>query len=433
MAEKLIDNVEQIEVPDSGPTSTETKTTEISLQRLIGQNLQQYGIIGALVIIVVFFQIVTGGLLLMPNSFVNLIQQNAYVLLLAMGMVMIIVDTHIDLSVGSQVALIGAIAAVLMEEMRLPWYVAVLVCIGVGLLIGAWHGFWVAYVGIPGFIVTLSGMLLFRGFATVLAGESIPIKSEFYRDIAKNYVPNILGFIPNPFNPKGVFDVFTVVLGLFAIAAVLYLRFKKIRNAKQSGTPMPGSAQAWSLITAAVACALILFATYLLASSGNVSADGVRQGGIPVTLVIVAVPFAFYTFLTTKTVFGRHIYATGGNRKAAILSGINTKMVDFRIYVHMGFLVAIASLYMLSRSASATAVAGQEFELDAIASCFIGGTAVTGGIGTVPGAMIGAFVMGVLNQGLSLMGVSSAWVKAIKGLVLLAAVALDILSKRRSK
>jgi putative multiple sugar transport system permease protein len=432
MAEKQLDNFEVVENVEI-PRETEAGVKELSLKDVITSNLQQYGIIGALIAIVIFFQISTGGLLLLPNSFVALIQQNAYVLLLAMGMVMVIVDTHIDLSVGSQVAFVGAIAAILMEQVRVPWYVAIVACLGVGLVIGAWHGFWVAYVGIPGFITTLAGMLLFRGFATVLAGESIPIKSEVYRSIAKSYVPNFLSFIPNPFIAGGFFDVVSLVVGALGITGVIYATLRKMARAKKVGLPQPATVRIWNLITMVVACLFVGFVTYLIASSGNVNADGIRSGGIPITLVIIAIPFVFYTFLTTKTVFGRHIYATGGNRKAAILSGVNTKMVDFKIYVHMGFLTALASLYMLSRNAAATAMVGQEYELDAIASCFIGGTAVTGGIGTVPGAMIGAFVMGVLNQGLSLMGVSSAWVKAIKGLVLLGAVALDIISKRRSK
>ena len=392
---------------------------ESSFKSLISKNLKQYGMIGALVVLVIFFQISTNGLLLLPNSFVALIQQNAYVLILAMGMVTIIIATHIDLSVGSQVAFIGGILAILMEKMNVNWMLAIVIAIAVGLLIGVWHGFWVAYVGIPGFITTLAGMLLFRGLSTILVGESIPIKSQAFRNIAKGYLPNVLGF-------AGPFDILTLVIGLLIIAFVIYSTLNNIKRSEAAGIKITNNEKLLKYISAGVGMAVVAFVTYLLAQSGN---D--EQGGIPITLVIVGFLFVFYYFITTSTVFGRQVYAVGGNRKAANLSGINTRLVDFKLYLHMGFLVSIASIVMLSHSASATAVAGQEFEMDAIASCFIGGTAVTGGSGTIPGVIIGATVMGVLNQGLSLLGVSSAWVKAIKGLVLLLAVAFDIMSKKK--
>lgn len=395
------------------------KSQESSFKSLISQNLKQYGMIGALLALVIFFQFSTNGLLLLPNSFVALIQQNAYVLILAMGMLLVIIATHIDLSVGSQVAFIGGILAILMEKMNVNWVLAILIAIGVGLLIGVWHGFWVAYVGIPGFITTLAGMLLFRGLSTILVGESVPIKSQAFRNIAKGYLPNILGF-------AGPFDILTLVVGALIIAFIAYTTLHNMKRQEGAGIQLTSNEKTLKYITAGVGAVVVAFVTYLLAQSGN---D--EQGGIPITLVIVGILFVFYYFITTSTVFGRQVYAVGGNRKAANLSGIDTRRVDFKLYLHMGFLVSIASVVMLSRSASATAVAGQEFEMDAIASCFIGGTAVTGGSGTIPGVMIGAAVMGVLNQGLSLLGVSSAWVKAIKGLVLLLAVAFDIMSKKK--
>jgi putative multiple sugar transport system permease protein len=395
------------------------KSQESSFKSLISQNLKQYGMIGALLALVIFFQFSTNGLLLLPNSFVALIQQNAYVLILAMGMLMVIIATHIDLSVGSQVAFIGGVLAILMEKMNVNWMLAILIAIGVGLLIGVWHGFWVAYVGIPGFITTLAGMLLFRGLSTILVGESVPIKSQAFRNIAKGYLPNILGF-------AGPFDILTLVVGGLIIAFIAYTTLHNMKRQASAGIQLTSNEKTLKYITAGVGAVVVAFVTYLLAQSGN---D--EQGGIPITLVIVGILFVFYYFITTSTVFGRQVYAVGGNRKAANLSGIDTRRVDFKLYLHMGFLVSIASVVMLSRSASATAVAGQEFEMDAIASCFIGGTAVTGGSGTIPGVMIGAAVMGVLNQGLSLLGVSSAWVKAIKGLVLLLAVAFDIMSKKK--
>lgn len=383
----------------------------------LANNSKQYGIVGALVVIVLVFEFLTKGVLLKPNSFVSLIQQNAYVIILAIGMVMVIIATHIDLSVGSIVAFVGGVCAILMERQGVNWMLAILISLVVGLIIGCWQGFWVAYVGIPGFITTLAGMLIFRGLATVIIGESVPITSPEFRGIARNYLPQLLGW-------WGPFDGLTIVVGIACIALFAWSQLRRRGKVAKAGlTPEP---MALTVTKIVIATLLIGFVTYLLALSGN--AD---QGGIPIMLVILGVLVFVYNFILTRTVFGRHVYAVGGNRKAAILSGINTKRVDFTLFVHMGFLSAIAAVCVLSRLSSATAQAGMEFEMDAIAACFIGGTAVTGGVGTIPGAVVGALVMGVINQGLSIMGVDTAVVKTIKGLVLLGAVAVDILSKRK--
>lgn len=383
----------------------------------LSNNSKQYGIVGALVVIVLVFEFLTKGVLLKPNSFVSLIQQNAYVIILAIGMVMVIIATHIDLSVGSIVAFVGGVCAILMERQGVNWMLAILISLVVGLIIGCWQGFWVAYVGIPGFITTLAGMLIFRGLATVIVGESVPITSPEFRGIARNYLPQLLGW-------WGPFDGLTIVVGIACIALFAWSQLRRRGKVAKAGlTPEP---MALTVTKIVIATLLIGFVTYLLALSGN--AD---QGGIPIMLVILGVLVFVYNFILTRTVFGRHVYAVGGNRKAAILSGINTKRVDFTLFVHMGFLSAIAAVCVLSRLSSATAQAGMEFEMDAIAACFIGGTAVTGGVGTIPGAVVGALVMGVINQGLSIMGVDTAVVKTIKGLVLLGAVAVDILSKRK--
>lgn len=383
----------------------------------LANNSKQYGIVGALVVIVLVFEFLTKGVLLKPNSFVSLIQQNAYVIILAIGMVMVIIATHIDLSVGSIVAFVGGVCAILMERQGVNWMLAILISLAVGLIIGCWQGFWVAYVGIPGFITTLAGMLIFRGLATVIVGESVPITSPEFRGIARNYLPQLLGW-------WGPFDGLTIVVGIACIALFAWSQLRRRGKVAKAGlTPEP---MALTVTKIVIATLLIGFVTYLLALSGN--AD---QGGIPIMLVILGVLVFVYNFILTRTVFGRHVYAVGGNRKAAILSGINTKRVDFTLFVHMGFLSAIAAVCVLSRLSSATAQAGMEFEMDAIAACFIGGTAVTGGVGTIPGAVVGALVMGVINQGLSIMGVDTAVVKTIKGLVLLGAVAVDILSKRK--
>ncbi|MFT8572851.1 MAG: multiple monosaccharide ABC transporter permease [Bifidobacterium aquikefiri] len=385
----------------------------------ITSNLRQYGMVGALIVIVAVFEVLTGGVLLQPNSFVSLIQQNAYVIILAVGMVMVIIATHIDLSVGSLVGFIGGCAALLMQNANMNWFLAIIVALIIGLAVGVWQGFWVAVVGIPGFITTLAGMLIFRGLATTMINASIPINSVPFDAIAADYLPNILGF-------WGPFDGLSIVVG---IAAIVFYAWSSMRKrAKIVRVGLVPEAISLTYIKIGIAAVVIAFITYLLASSGSSS-----EGGIPIILVIVAALVFIYNFILTRTVFGRHVYAAGGNRRAAILSGINTKRVDFSLFVHMGFLSSVAAIAMLSRLSSASASTGTSFEMDAIAACFVGGTAVTGGIGTIPGVVIGAVVMGVINQGLSIMGVDSAIVQTIKGLVLLLAVAVDIMSKRNRK
>ena len=382
----------------------------------LANNSKQYGIVGALVVIVLVFEFLTKGVLLKPNSFVSLIQQNAYVIILAIGMVMVIIATHIDLSVGSIVAFVGGVCAILMERQGVNWMLAILISLVVGLIIGCWQGFWVAYVGIPGFITTLAGMLIFRGLATVIVGESVPITSPEFRGIARNYLPQLLGW-------WGPFDGLTIVVGIACIALFAWSQLRRRGKVAKAGlTPEP---MALTVTKIVIATLLIGFVTYLLALSGN--AD---QGGIPIMLVILGVLVFVYNFILTRTVFGRHVYAVGGNRKAAILSGINTKRVDFTLFVHMGFLSAIAAVCVLSRLSSATAQAGMEFEMDAIAACFIGGTAVTGGVGTIPGAVVGALVMGVINQGMSIMGINANYQSVVKGVVLLVAIIFDVMSKK---
>ncbi|WP_315306506.1 multiple monosaccharide ABC transporter permease [Enterococcus devriesei] len=393
------------------------KENKGSLLSSLTENTRQYGIVGALIVIIIVFQILTGGLLLQPNTVVQLVQQNAYVVILAIGMVMVIVATHIDLSVGSLVGFIGGIVALLMQDMHFNWFLSILIGLLIGIIIGIWQGIWVAFVGIPGFITTLAGMLIFRGLATTMINASIPVNNSSFNAIAANYFPNIFGF-------WGPFDGLSIVVGLLCIAAFAWITFRKRNQAYKVGLDVePLSASYTKIVIAAV---IILALTYEFASSGNDT-----QGGIPIMLVIVGVLVLIYNFILTRTVFGRHVYAVGGNRRAAMLSGINTKRVDFSLFVHMGFLSGVAAIAMLSRLSSASASTGTSFEMDAIAACFVGGTAVTGGIGTVPGVVIGAAVIGVINQGLSIMGVDSALIQSIKGLVLLLAVAIDIFSKRK--
>lgn len=380
----------------------------------VSGNMRQYGIFGALVAIVILFQFLTGGKLLLPNNVAALFQQNAYVMILAIGMVMVIVAGHIDLSVGSVVAFIGGIVALAMRDLELGWPVAVLIGLAVGVLVGMWQGFWVAYVGIPAFIVTLAGMLLFRGLAIVLVGETVAGLPQGFIRIANGSLPNALGFIDRV-------DVVTILIGALAIVAMVVsqLRARASLRKHELQTEALGLFVAKIVIIGASIAAL----AFVLSLSA---------GGTPIALVIVGVLVVVYSFVMGRTVFGRHIYAIGGNRFVAGLSGVNTRKVDFWIFVHMGILTAVAAIVTTSRAGAGVAQAGMMFELDAIAACFIGGAAVTGGIGRISGAIVGALIMGVLNMGLSIMTVDSAWQQAIKGLVLLAAVAFDLVNKRRA-
>jgi putative multiple sugar transport system permease protein len=396
------------------PQQRETSGTNGSLLGYVGQNLRQYGMMAALVVIVGLFQILTDGRLLYPNNIAALIQQNAYVLILAIGMVMVIVAGHIDLSVGSVVAFAGGLCAYSINKWGLPWPIAVALAIAVGIGVGCWQGFWIAYVGIPAFIVTLGGMLLFRGFAILIVGETESGLPSAFNAISNKSLPNALGFL-------GDLDGLTIVVGLIAIAGLMAAQFRARRaliRAELRLEPLPAF-----VAKMVVSVALIGYITYLLALSA---------GGTPIVLVIVGVLIILYTFVMNNTVFGRHIYAMGGNLSAAVLSGVKTKRVNFMIFVNMGILAGIAAVVTTSRAGAGVAAAGENFELDAIAAAFIGGAAVTGGIGTVAGAVIGAFIMGVLNMGLSIMVVDAAWQMAVKGLVLIVAVAFDIVNKRRS-
>lgn len=376
-------------------------------------NLRQYGILGALAIIVVLFQILTDGRLLMPGNVNNLIQQNAYVLILAVGMVMVIIAGHIDLSVGSVVAMVGAVAAISMDQWDLPWWAAVILSLVVGALVGAWQGFWVAFVGIPAFIVTLAGMLLFRGLTLVfLTGGTISGLPDAFTDIGAGWLPAVLGEAAGR-------DILTLVLGVVAVAALAAQLWRSRSALRKLGLPMESTA-AFAVKLAVSAVAILWFAWILSDYSGT-----------PIILIILAVIVLAYSFVLTRTVFGRHIYAMGGNRFAAVMSGVKTKWVDFFIFVNMGLLAGLAGVVSTARAGGAVASAGQNYELDAIAAVFIGGAAVQGGVGTVVGAVIGGLVMGVLNMGLSILSVDAAWQMAIKGLVLLLAVAFDIFNKKR--
>ncbi|GAA1837001.1 multiple monosaccharide ABC transporter permease [Microlunatus capsulatus] len=375
--------------------------------------LRQIGIFIALIAIVILFQILTGGTLLTPRNVTSIINQNAYVLILAIGMVMIIIAGHIDLSVGSVVAFVGAMSGIFIVQWGMPVWAGVLLGLVVGGLIGAWQGFWVAYVGIPAFIVTLAGMLTFRGL-TQMVLQNVPITP-----FPDSYVAIGSGFLPQP-SATSTFEILTVILGVAATAGLLLSQFRE--RAKRVKMGLEDEPRSWFLVKAGFTAVFILAITFTLAS----------YRGTPIVLVILAALVLLYSTVMNRFVFGRHVYARGGNLHAAQLSGIDTKRVDFWLFVNMGVLAAIAGIAFTARSNSALPGAGTGFELDAIAAVFIGGAAVTGGIGTVTGAMIGGLIMGVLNNGMSLLGLGSEVQSFIKGFVLLLAVAFDIFNKRRA-
>ena len=390
-------------------------------------NIRQYTMLIALVAVIILFQFLTGekgigffkrfasGILLKPVNISNLIQQNAYVLILAVGMLLCILTVgNIDLSVGSIVAIVGAITAVMVLKMDIPVWISIIVGLIVGVIIGAWHGFWIAYVGIPAFIVTLAGMLIFRGLTMViLQGTSLA-------PLPTNYTFMAAGFIPDIADVEKL-NVLALLAGAVSVIAVAVSESLKRANKKKYKFD---TEPFWTFLLKIVAIGVVIMAfTYALA----------RYKGLPVVLLVVVVLVLIYTFITTKTIPGRHIYAYGGNPRAAELSGVKTKKVLFWVYVNMGLLSALAGIVFTGRLNSATPKAGTGFELDAIASCFIGGASTTGGVGTVIGAIIGGLLMGVLNNGMSIMGVTVDWQQAIKGFVLLLAVAFDVLSKARTK
>jgi putative multiple sugar transport system permease protein len=408
----------------STPTSSATETSPVipppkdeaagGVLHFLAGRLRQIGIFIALIAIVILFQVLTGGTLLTPRNVTSIINQNAYILILAIGMVMIIIAGHIDLSVGSVVAFVGAISGIFIVNWGWPWWLGVLAAIIVGGMVGAWQGFWVASVGIPAFIVTLAGMLTFRGLTQMIL-HNVPITP-----FPPEYVAIGSGFLPDLAGGNSTFEPLTLVLGIGATVGLVAQEFRE--RAKRVKMGLEDEPRAWFYVKAVFTAVFILAITFTLAS----------YRGTPIILVILAALVLLYTTVMNRFVFGRHVYARGGNLHAAQLSGVNTKRVDFWLFVNMGVLAAIAGIAFTARSNSALPSAGTGFELDAIAAVFIGGAAVTGGIGTITGAMIGGLIMGVLNNGMSLLGLGSEVQSFIKGFVLLLAVAFDIFNKRRA-
>ena len=387
------------------------------LLRFVKANIRDYALLLSLLAIMIFFQFTTNGTLFKPVNMTNLILQNSYIVIMALGMLLIIVAGHIDLSVGSVSGFIGAVAAVMMVNWKLDPYSTSIACIALGALIGGTQGYFVAYYKIPAFIVTLAGMLIFKGLAlTVLGGASVgPFPREFQL-LSSGFVPDglALTFAGGPFN------VVALLIGAAVTALIIYFNVKERRSQQAHGvTEEPDVIFLGRNLLIAVA---LLGFTFLMA----------QYKGLPNVLIVMFALIALFVFITTRTTFGRRIYAMGGNEKAPKLSGINTEKLTFLIFVVMGALAGLGGLIFAARLNVATPKAGAGFELEVIAACFIGGAAVTGGVGKIVGAVIGAFIIGVMNKGMSIMGIGIDWQFVIKGAVLLLAVFLDVYFKNKS-
>ncbi|TDT97419.1 putative multiple sugar transport system permease protein [Streptomyces sp. 846.5] len=382
-------------------------------------NLRQSGIYVAFALIVALFAVLTHGQLLQPENISNIIVQNSYILILAIGMILIIIAGHIDLSAGSVVAVTGALSAVLMVNHHVPWPLALVITLIVGGLIGAWQGYWVAYFGIPAFIVTLAGMLIFRALTmTVLGNQGIGPFPDSVRTLSNGFTGAYLGNIG--LGALGGADLFSLLVGLVAIGgmAASQWRTRRARIGYQQEVEL------LPLFIAKLAVASIVVMAFVVQLA--------RFNNLPWVLILLAFLVLGYSLVTNRAVFGRQIYAIGGNLQAATLSGVKVKAVTFWIFVNMGVLAALAGVIFAGRLNQAGPTAGNQFELDAIAAAFIGGAAVQGGVGKVVGAITGGLIMGVINNGMSLIGAPSERVMLVKGLVLLAAVAFDVWTKRRS-
>lgn len=376
------------------------------IKSLFKGDIRKFGMGIALLSIMIFFEVLTSGILLKPLNVTNLILQNSYILILAVGMLLVIITGNVDLSVGSTAAFVGALSAIFILDYKIPVVPTIVLCLVIGGLIGAWQGFWIAYVRIPAFIVTLAGQLIFRGLTLViLQGKTLAPFPELYQSMSS-------GFVAGGKN---------TALAIGIIVSIIYLALKVIqRNKKIKGGFEKKSLISFIALNAVVIVIINVF-TYWLS----------LYKGLPTVLILLTVLILAYTFLANKTIIGRHIYAVGGNQKASELSGIKTKKVLFLVYLNMGIIAALAGIVFAGRLNAATPKAGSNFELDAIAACYIGGASALGGIGTIFGAIIGGLVMGVLNNGMSILGVGVDWQQAIKGLVLLMAVAFDVYNKSK--
>ena len=385
---------------------------------LVKKNARQYGMVFALAAAMIILGIMTNGIFFRPVNLTNLVLQNSYVLILSVGMLLCTITGNVDLSVGSIVCFVGAVCGVMIVDMNMNPYLTMFVALLMGALIGMWQGFWIAFVHVPPFIATLAGMLVFRGLGQViLQGQTkAPFPREF-QVISSGYISDPLGGLTLG---SISLHLLSIVIGLVIVVFIIISEIgKRKKQLAYNFDLLPKGI--WILKQVAIALVLMAF-TIVFA----------LYRGFPNILIVLGILVVLYQFVASKTVQGRHIYALGGNVKAAKLSGVKTEWVMFWVYTNMAVLASIAAVVFVARLNAATPKAGQNFELDAIAACYVGGSAVTGGIGTVIGAVVGGLFIGVLNNGMSILGVSTDWQQTIKGLVLLAAVALDLYSKRRS-
>lgn len=384
-------------------------------KKTVNLDMKQYGMVIALIAIFLLFYVLSGGKNASSTNINNLIMQNGYVVILAVGMLLCVLTGNIDLGVGSVVALSGAAAAILTVDMKLPVPVAFVAALAVGLISGIFVGFFVAYLDIPPFVVTLATMLMGRGLTYTI------LKAQTKGPLQPDYTWVGAGFLPTikvPFG-NGTIDLICILVATIASILLILSEIKNINTKKKYGFATNPS---WQVVLKIVVILAIIWFFFFKIATYN---------GIPYVLLLMGILVGVYHFVTSKTVAGRQIYALGGNAKAARLSGIDTRKVFFWVYTNMGILAAVAGIVLSARNASATPKAGDGFELDAIGSCYIGGAAAAGGVGTIMGAVVGAFIMGILNNGMSLIGWSTDIQKVVKGIVLLGAVTVDVLSKRK--
>ncbi|PDQ21511.1 ABC transporter permease [Mesorhizobium sanjuanii] len=421
--------------PQSGVAQDLQQTPRVAVSALV-TNLREYGLILALIAIMVFFQFTTSGTLFKPVNLSNLVQQNSFIIVMALGMLLVIVSGHIDLSVGSVAGFIGALAAMMMVIWPLgplsnPLVVSI-ICLIVGGAIGAAQGYWIAYHRIPSFIVTLAGMLIFRGICQALlgGGSSVGPLPDGFKALSSGFIPDVIGpltLIPPTVNAAGktvfgsglTLHMTTIVIGLAAVLAYAYFGLRARRSRERHGY----EAEPFTLfvIKTLVTSALALFLVYQFAT----------YRGLPIVLMVMGVLIALFVFVTKRMTIGRRIYAMGGNAKAAQLSGIKTERLTLMVFINMGVLSALGGLIIAARLGQAVPAAGLGSELDVIAAVFIGGASAMGGVGQVIGAVVGGFIMGVMNNGMSIMGVNVDWQQVVKGLVLLGAVVFDVYNKNK--
>jgi putative multiple sugar transport system permease protein len=429
-------STESAPAPQSGVAEDVPQRPRVAVSALV-TNLREYGLVLALIAIMVFFQFTTSGTLFKPVNLANLVQQNSFIIVMALGMLLVIISGHIDLSVGSVAGFIGALAAMMMVIWPLGFFsnplVVSIICLVVGGLIGAAQGYWIAYHRIPSFIVTLAGMLIFRGICQALlgGGSSVGPLPDGFKALSSGFIPDVIGtltLVPPTVNAAGKtivgsglsLHMTTVAIGIVGVLAYFYFGLVARRTRERHGY----QAEPFALfaVKTAVISALALFLFYSFAT----------YKGLPIVLVVMAVLISLFVFVTKKTTIGRRVYAMGGNAKAAQLSGIKTERLTLLVFINMGVLSALGGLIIAARLGQAVPAAGLGSELDVIAAVFIGGASAMGGVGQVVGSVVGGFIMGVMNNGMSIMGVNVDWQQVVKGFVLLGAVIFDVYNKNKA-